>query len=144
MQPLRAFDYRWAPQCVRVVSLSQAATPEEEARFLSALREACLKKDQAALVALSNWDRVPPDIKKRTIDGMAHLFKDPIKSVDCEPLGDSPATTRTINGVICAANLPVTKRVAIQYDLKEGSSSGSPLVGEKDGKLLIVNLAPQP
>jgi hypothetical protein len=126
-----------------LISISHAATPEEEARFLSALREACLKKDKAALAALSNWDRVPPDIKKLTIDGMAHILNDPIKSVEYGSLDDAPAPTRTINGVTYTANLPVTKQITIQYDLKVGNSTGQLLVGEKNGKLMIVNLAPQ-
>lgn len=126
-----------------LVSIGHAATPEEDARFLAVLREACLKKDKEALVALSNWDRVPPEIKKQTIEGMAHIINEPIKSVEYGTLDESRALTRTLNGITYAPNLPVTKQVTIVYDLKVGNSSGTLLVGEKDGKLMIVNLAPQ-
>lgn len=126
-----------------LAGIGHAATPEEEARFLAALREACLKQDKEALVALSNWDRVPPEIKRQAIEGMAHVINDPIKSIEYEALDESRVLTRTINGITYTPNLPVTKQIAIVYDLKVGSSTGTLLAGEKDGKLMIVNLAPQ-
>ena len=43
-----------------------AASAEEEARFLAAVKTAFEKHDANALVALSCWDRVPEKLKKST------------------------------------------------------------------------------
>lgn len=126
-----------------VCALGNAATPEEEARFLDALRSALTTKNQAELVALSCWDDVPADIKQMAIDGMVGVIADPIKSIQYQALGDAPITSRTLNGVVYISNLPITKQVKIEYDLKVGGSSATISVGEKDGKLMIVNLVPK-
>ncbi|HZQ48259.1 MAG TPA: hypothetical protein VFC07_14680, partial [Verrucomicrobiae bacterium] len=45
------------------LQLVQAASPEEEARFIAAAKQAFVKHDASALVALTCWDRVPDKLK---------------------------------------------------------------------------------
>ena len=67
----------------------------------------------------------------------------PIKSVQYRALDASAAQTYTKDGITYGPNLPITKEIEIEFVVDSGSQKSELFIGEKEGKLMIVNLAPE-
>jgi len=123
---------------------SLAASSEEEARFVAAVKQAFEKGDVDSLMSLTCWDRVPDKFKVRA---KMHYARDIARTVTDVTLMNPDPKIRDIvwkdtNGVYYCSNLPVIKHLKITYapggQLKEGTYP----VGEKDGKLYLLQQAP--
>jgi len=120
-----------------------AASPEEEARFVAAARQAFEKHDAAALVALTCWDRVPDKLKA---SGKKQYARDVAQTVSditlTNPDPDYPDLVwKDTDGVSYRSNLPVVKQLKIIFKTGEFGDGRYP-VGEKDGKLYFLEPAP--
>ena len=120
------------------------ATPEEEARFVAAAKQAFAKHDADALMALTCWDRVPDKFKdsgkKQYARDVAQTATD-IKLTNPDP--DEPDLVwKDTDGVSYRSNLPVVKQLKITFASGGQFSDGTYPVGEKDGKLYLLEPAP--
>lgn len=118
------------------------ATPEEETRFIEAVRSAFAKKDKDALQVLSCWDRVTEKYKSLAAKDSEYLFGRPIKLIEYRPAEPADSREYTRDGVTYAPNLKITKRIQIDFE-GDPKISAVKVVGEKDGKMLFVILAPK-
>lgn len=147
----------------------QAASPEEETKFVAAAKQAFEKHDADALVALTCWDRVPDKLKKdgqqeyagiigytKTITGPPVTdikLLAPDKSsvpwnVDDDPrfVEIDPAWKKT--GVGYRSNLPIVKQLKVTFAPTKADDKTSLTIdvtysiGEKDGKLYFIEPAP--
>ena len=126
--------------------MSQAASPEEEARVVSAIKTALEKKDAKALLELYCWDGVTDQFKqgtaKQTEKSVPKLPT--VKEVTLTtPTPDQVSETH-FGGVTYRANLPITKVAEVSF-AEEGPNKHLTMkmpLGEKDGKLFIT--APTP
>jgi hypothetical protein len=139
----------------------QAASQEEETRFLSAAKDAFAKHDANALVAMTCWDRVPEKLKKDGKQQYMTIVAGP-SAVDFKLL-DHPKLEWNVDddarfveidpawkesGIVYHSNLPVVKQLKITFaPLKSGGGTSVTIsvtypVGEKDGKLYLVEPAP--
>lgn len=127
-------------------NLAFSATPDEEARFLKAVQDAYASRDKDAIIALTCWDRVSDKHKALAPKVLDHALSRPIKSVQYCPLDLSEPQTYTNDGVTYGPNLLISKEIEIQYEDAAGQPQMRSVIyaGEKDGKLMIVNLAPEP
>jgi len=144
---------------------SWSASPEEEARFIAAAKQAFAKHDADALVALTCWDGVPDKLKK---DGKQQYA--PAASTEAPPVAEAkllnpaqadlqwavdedprfmpmdPAWKET--GVVYHSNLPIVKELKLTFaPLKANDNSSITFdvtypVGEKDGKLYFIEPTP--
>ncbi len=143
-----------------------AASPEEEARFLGAAKQAFEKHDANALVLLTCWDRVPDRIKlegKRQYERavaatnvnvtLVNLSQKMIKLNDeWKKNMDSRFAGLGRNweefSVTNRLNLPAVKELKMTYGpIKNSDGSSTTIdwaypVGEKDGKLYFSEPAP--
>jgi hypothetical protein len=131
----------------------RAASPAEETRLLAAAKSAFAKHDADALIALTCWDRVPDDLKE---SGKLHYTKEVVLSVTDITLSAPDPTMPDVEwkdgkGVAYRSNLPVTKHLKITFvpgsmiELKRGPVKVKDVtysVGEKDGKLYLLEPAP--
>jgi hypothetical protein len=121
----------------------QAASPEEEARFVAAARQAFAKHDADALATLTCWDRVPDKFKA---DGKKQYVRDVALTVSditlTNPDPDYPDLVwKDTDGVSYRSNLSVIKQLKITFKTGEFGDGRYP-VGEKDGKLYLLEPAP--
>jgi hypothetical protein len=122
---------------------SLAASPEEEARFVAAAKQAFAKHDADALAALTCWDRVPDKLKA---SGKKQYVRDVAQTVSditlTNPHLDYPDLVwKDTDGVSYRSNLPVVKQLKITFKTGEFGDGRYP-VGEKDGKLYFLEPAP--
>jgi hypothetical protein len=141
---------------------SLAASPEEDARFVAAAKQAFEKHDADALVAMTCWDRVPDKLKKDGKQQYATIVAGP-HATDIKFISPDPKHEWTVDedprfveidpdwkaaGVTYHSNLPVVKQLKITFapmDAGGGTSLTIDVtypVGEKDGKLYFVEPAP--
>lgn len=125
-----------------------ATTPEEESRFLAAVRKAFEARDASGLDALTCWDRVPAEMKKRLQATYASLVAEKGAVFDFK-LADPNLTfvdrERTEDGVTYSMNLPLTRQLEMKGMRPTDKQTLFVLtfgVGEKDGKLLLTGSAP--
>ena len=142
----------------------RAASPEEEARFINAARNAFDKHDANALVTMTCWDRVPDKLKnsgkQQYMGGVTAPVAD-IKLINPDPKHanlewneDKDPRFAELGiewkeaGVTYRLNLPVVKQLKITF-APQKFSDGTSLtidcaypVGEKDGKLYLLEPAP--
>jgi len=121
-----------------------AATPEEETKFLAAAKAAFEKHDSDALVALSCWDRVPDKLKesgKKQYVRDAALTVTDIKIIDPDP-NFPDLEWKDTDGVAYRSNLPVTKQLKIKFASGARFKDATYPIGEKDGKLFLLEPAP--
>src|SRR5438876_4295321 len=93
-----------------------AATPKEEARFVTAVRKAFEDRDASGLDKLTCWERVPEKSKKNTQAGYAGIVAErdcifDFKMVD--PERGFVDRDRMEEGVAYRANLPVTRQLNV-------------------------------
>jgi hypothetical protein len=142
-----------------------AASPDEEARFIAAAKQAFAKHDADALAALSCWDGVPDKLKKDGKEQYAPAASaeappvveaklvNPAKSdlqwgVDDDPrfMTIDPAWKET--GVGYHSNLPIVKELKLTFAPMKANDNTSVTidvtypVGEKDGKLYFIEPTP--
>jgi hypothetical protein len=142
-----------------------AASPDEEARFVAAVKQAFAKHDADALVALTCWDGAPDKLKK---DGKLQYA--PAASAEAPAVADAkllnpakpdvqwsadedprfieidPAWKET--GAAYHSNLAIVKELKLTFaPMKADANSSVTIdvtysVGEKDGKLYFIEPAP--
>ena len=127
----------------------RAASPEEEARFVAAAKQAFAKHDANALAALTCWDRVPV---KRMTDGIKQYTEEVAQTATditlTNPDPEYPDLVwKDTDGVSYRSNLPVVKQLKIT--LAPGGKLPNEVtvryfVGEKEGKLCLLEPAPVP
>jgi len=121
-----------------------AASPQEEARFLTAVKKAFATQDAKAFLSLYYWEGVPDSIKavaERTTPRFLKLGG----TISLVPASSKTAKTEFVrDGVTYRFNLPVTKQIEVAHASPESKSKGKLTipVGEKDGKLYITSQAP--
>jgi hypothetical protein len=120
-----------------------AASPEEEARFVAAAKQAFAKHDADALAALTCWDRVPDKLKasgKKQYAGDVAQTAGDITLTNPDP--DYPDLVwKDTDGVSYRSNLSVIKQLKIIFKTGDFGDGRYP-VGEKDGKLYLLEPAP--
>jgi hypothetical protein len=124
-----------------------AATPEEEKRFVAAVRKAFEERKGAGLVEVTCWDRVSEKTRKGSEGMYGELVgqKDVVwefKLVDADAKQEKP---RVEDGVEHRANLPIVKQLDMTFRDKDGKRILGVIgfaVGEKDGKLMLLSSAP--
>jgi len=122
---------------------ADAASPEEEARFVAVAKQAFASHDADALAALTCWDRVPDKLKA---SGKKQYVRDVAQSVGditlTNPDPDYPDVVwKDTDGVSYRSNLPVIKQLKITFKSGEFGDGRYP-VGEKDGRLYLLEPAP--
>jgi hypothetical protein len=121
-----------------------AASPDEEARFVAATKQAFEKHDADALMALTCWDRVPDKFKdsgKKQYDRDAKQGATDITLTNPDP--DEPDLVwKDTDGVSYRSNLSVVKQLKITFTPGGRFKDGTYPVGEKDGKLYLLEPAP--
>ena len=120
------------------------ASPQEEDTFLTVVREAYVTKNKEAIIALICWDRVTEKHRAIVPKALDYSLSRTIKSMEYRPVDSTESHSYTKDGITYGPNLPVMKRIEIVYEDAPGQAklTSSLYVGEKDGKLMIVNLAP--
>jgi len=118
-----------------------AASPEEEQKFVTAVKSAFAKKDPAALAALTCWDRVPDNLKQRQLKGYASEMKWEANEVSLTKPEQPDQEWKDKNGVSFKFNLTITKWLRPSFPA-EAHLKIWHSVGEKDGKLFIAAPAP--
>jgi hypothetical protein len=142
-----------------------AASAQEEARFVAAVKQAFVKHDADALVSLTCWERVPAKLKTdrkqqylRDTSAAAPAVKEvallepkqPGKewNPDDDPRFIEIDPNWKESGAVYHSNLPIVKQLEvtfmpIQADAKTTLTvSVTYPVGEKDGKLYFIEPAP--
>ena len=122
----------------------RAASKEEEGRFLAAAKAAFEKHDADALMAITCWDRVPDKLKG---SGKEYYVRDVAKTVmDISLKSPDPKFPdlewRESDGVAYRSNLPVVKHLKITFARGQTFKDATYFVGEKDGKLYLLEPAP--
>jgi hypothetical protein len=124
---------------------AMAASPEAEVKFLAAVRQGFEQQDTNALIALTCWDRVP---EKNIAYGQQQLVRDitTMKVADMKLIDPDPGLPDQVwkdkDGVAYCSNLPVIKQLKITFAPGGRFETGSFPVGEKDGKLFLLEPAP--
>jgi hypothetical protein len=126
------------------LQLVRAASPDEEARFVAAAKQAFQKHDADALMTLTCWDRVPDKFKdsgkQQYARDVAQTATD-IKLTNPDP--DEPDLVwKDTDGVSYRSNLSVVKQLKIAFGSGTQFGDGTYPVGEKDGKLYLLEPAP--
>jgi len=129
-----------APQPVLPV---RVASQEEESIFLNAAKTAFAKHDANALIAITCWDRVPDKLKD---SGKQQYTRDVAQAATNITLINPDPQFPDIEweddaGIAYRSNLPVVKQLKITFAAGEFSDATYP-VGEKDGKLYLLEPAP--
>ena len=122
----------------------RAASQEEEARFVAAAKQAFQKRDADALMALTCWDRVPDKFrdsgKKQYARDVAQTVSDITLTTPDPKYPDLEWKDK--DGVSYRSNLPVVKQMKITFAPGGRFKDGRYPVGEKDGKLYLLQPAP--
>jgi hypothetical protein len=121
----------------------RAASPDEEAKFVAAVKQAFEKHDANALMALTCWDRVPDEFK---VSGKKQYARDVAQAVSditlTNPDPNYPDLVwKDTDGVSYRSNLPVVKQLRITFAGGRFKNGVYP-VGEKNGKLYLLEPAP--
>jgi hypothetical protein len=104
---------------------ARAASPSEEARFVTEVKRVTQKKDLPGLLATVCWDQVDAKTRKMVEGHLKDVLKTTVKDVALEDYPDFPFK----------ANLKVVKK--LKFVASDNESSSVP-VGEKAGKLMIA------
>ncbi|EEF58030.1 hypothetical protein [Pedosphaera parvula] len=121
-----------------------AASPDEEARFVAAVKQAFEKRDADALMTLTCWDRVPDKFKA---SGRKQYARDARQGATdftlTNPDPNEPDLVwKDTDGVSYRSNLSVVKQFKITFTKGGEFKDGTYPVGEKDGKLYLLEPAP--
>jgi hypothetical protein len=121
-----------------------AASEPEEARFLAAAKSAFEKHDADALAALTCWDRVPDKLKNSS---KKHYVRDAaLTTTDIALTAPDPQSPdlgwKDKDGVAYRSNLPVIKHLKITFAPGGPFKDATYPVGEKEGRLYLLEPAP--
>jgi hypothetical protein len=121
-----------------------AASPEEEARFVAAAKQAFEKHDAAALMALTCWDRVPDKFKESSKKQYVRDVAQRATNITLtNPDPDLPDLEwKDTDGVSYRSNLSVVKQLKMTFAPDGRFKDGTYPVGEKDGRLYLLEPAP--
>jgi hypothetical protein len=118
---------------------SNAAAPEEETKFVDAVKKAFDEKKPAELSSLTCWDGISDEDKKKGEETYKHLVEEDV-SFSFE-LVEADLKHPDKNGEPLRPNLKIVKQLDVHLidsrDKKLLAILGF-AVGEKDGKLLLV------
>jgi hypothetical protein len=159
---MKTFILALAVVCSLPVLSVRAASPAEEARFLNAATNAFAAHDADALVAMTCWDGTPDKLKNDGKEQYATIVAGP-RATDIRFVNPDPKYEWTVDedprliqidpdwktaGVAYHSNLPVTKQLKITFAPMDAGGGNSMTisvtypVGEKDGKLYLIEPAP--
>lgn len=125
-------------------SICNAATPEEEAKFLASVRAAISDKNKEAYMALHCFDRVTDEQKASIARDAEFLFSKNFQVFEIRKLDPSRPKEITRNGVDYSLNLEATKMLYIEYTSELNTKAKiQKNIGEKDGKMMFVIMAPK-
>ena len=121
-----------------------AATQDEEVRFATAARKVLDTHDADALAALTCWDRVPDKLKE---NGKKQYARDAARAViDVRLTNPDPKFPDLVwkdkDGTAYRSNLAVTKQLNITFASGGLFKEVTYPIGEKDGKLYLLEPAP--
>jgi hypothetical protein len=124
-------------------SICNAATPQEEAKFLASVRAAIANKNKEAYVALHCLDRAT-DKQKASVARDADFFLNKKYTVlEIRDRDPSQPKEFTIGGVKHSPNLEISKILYMKYTNEMNAKSKiQKNLGEKDGKLMFALLVP--
>ncbi|HXT12614.1 MAG TPA: hypothetical protein VN873_13705 [Candidatus Angelobacter sp.] len=132
-----------AETLVKRLPSARAASPDEEAKFVEAAKQAFEKHDANALAALTCWDRVP---NKLRTSGKEQYVRDVAQTIiDITLTNPDPnypdIVWKDTDGVSYRSNLPVVKQLKITFKTGQFGDGRYP-IGEKNGKLYLSEPAP--
>lgn len=150
--PQNMKKFRLTTALFLLAGLASAAPQQEELRFLNAVRSAYSSKDKDAIVALQCWDGVNKnrrELFRKVLDFTVPTNE--VLSVQYRSNYFSGVVPTTKNGVVYVPNLTPIKHIQIEYKTDSPKPGVAPTmyqfveyyVGEKNGKLLMVQLIPQ-
>lgn len=138
------------PFCCLILALlllgtcnSFAASPQEEARLLAAVKKAFETKNAKELLSLYYWSGVTPGDKQKIEESTSLLleFQDRVLKVKFSPAAENANRTFDIEGKKYGPNLVVTQQIEVVHSENPRDSSSSTLpVAEKDGKLYLPGM----
>jgi hypothetical protein len=120
------------------------AEPEEEVIFLTAAKQAFDNQDTNALFALICWDRVPDKFIKSARNASMREINNKVSDmflVNSDPNAHR-VKLKDVDGVEYLPNLPVIKNLKIVFEINGSFQTVNHPVGEKDGKLYLLENAP--
>ena len=125
---------------------STAATPEEEAKFVDAVKKAFDEKKPGDLSKLTCWDGVSEETRKKGEETYKGLIEE--KEVTFTfTLVEADLKKRKVDGGTSLPNLKIIKQLDMRMiDQRDNKRTTLGIigfaVGEKEGKLLFVREAP--
>ena len=125
---------------------ANAASPQEEARFLADVKSAFEQKDAKAFLKLYCWDRVPDSVRSAVEKTTPRLLELRVESIALVAASPKLAKSEFVrDGVAYRPNLPITKQVEVTHSSAEEKMKGKATipVGEKDGKLYVTCTVPE-
>ena len=133
--------------CANTLSAQAPNAQLLESEVIDAYRQAHDRRDLQAMGRLFCWDRVTPELKKVTEDGVKEMFEDKILSIRMTDEHPSGRMNQYIkNGLTYGLNLPVLRELVVETPSlpKAAPVSSYYPVGLKDGHYLISLMAPVP
>jgi hypothetical protein len=125
-------------------SICNAASPEEEAKFLASVRAAISDKNKEAYMALHCLDRVTDEQKASVARDAEFLFSKTFQVFEIRDLDPSRPKELTRDGVRYSPNLESTKMLYMEYTSELNTKAKiQKNIGEKDGKMMLVILVPK-
>jgi hypothetical protein len=132
-----------APAAPSPPTAERAALPADPQGILDYVKAAVRDRDEDAFDRLVNWDGVKPVRKRLTLYQIRTSFGRPIKEATIEDFPADGLAEVEERGTY-KLNMPVTKRLRIVFDEKDGDpetpSSNVFLLGPKDGVFRIAVL----
>ena len=123
-----------------------AATPEEEAKFVDAVKKAFDERKPAGLSKLTCWDGISDDARKKDEETYKLLVDEQKDVTFTFKLVEADLTERKGHHVPPRPNLKIVKQLDLtMIDVRDNKTILGIIgfaVGEKEGKLLLVKEAP--
>lgn len=110
--------------------------PASEQQLLAGVAAAFKAKDQAALVALVNWQGVSESMRSMHAAGLAELVKQEVKTVKLAPLPAGFKLEHELNGIRYRPNVAVVGVIEVQ-SAQAGNAVQIPY-GKKDNAFYLV------
>jgi hypothetical protein len=131
--------------CLLTSCPSFAASSSEEARVIANVKKAFATRQTQPILDLYYWEGVSQKDKGQVSKNISSEVNSEKTIKSIQFIGPKPnALTEIVrSGVTYRINLPITKRLEIKFEKKDGVTSTTRFnVGEKNGKLYFVQLAP--
>jgi len=125
-------------------SICNAATPEEEEKFLEAIRAAIAKKNKEAYIALHCLDRAADEQKASLAKNAEFVFSKEFQVFEIRDVEPSRPKELIRNGVKYSPNLEATKMLHLEYTSELNTIAKiQKNIGEKEGKMMLVLMVPE-